>query len=45
MVELEGLVAGVDGDRDGPNRGHGLHQRPLAPAGDVDKPGVVGGVV
>lgn len=38
-------MAGVDGDRDGPNGGDRLHQRPLIPAGDVDESGVVGGVV
>lgn len=38
-------MAGIDGNRDGPDGGNRLHQSPLAPAGDVDESGVVGGVV
>lgn len=38
-------MAGVDGHRHGAHAGHGLHQRVLLAAGDVDEAGVVGGVV
>lgn len=46
-VELEALLRGVDGDRHGPHRGHGLHQLLLVVLGniheaDVVSPGVFG---
>lgn len=44
VVELERLVAGVDGDRHGADGGHGLHQGALAAGGDVDEAGVIGRV-
>lgn len=44
LVELERLVAGVDGDRHGADGGHGLHQGALVAAGDVDEAGVIGRV-
>lgn len=44
LVELEGLVSRVDGHRDGPHRGHGLHQRVLLAARHVHEARVVGRV-
>lgn len=38
-------MAGIDGNGNGPHGGHGLHQRPLVPAGDVGEPCVISGVV
>lgn len=41
-VQLEGLLAGVDGHGDGPHGGHGLPQRLLVALGDVHEAHVVG---
>ena len=39
-VELERFVRGIDGDRDGPDRGYGLLQLILVSFGQIDQPDV-----
>lgn len=45
LVELEGLVSSIDGDRHGADTGHGLHQGMFLSTGNVYEAGVVDGVV